>query len=348
MELENSIITSSYKVYVRCLTYNHSKFIKETLCGFAKQETSFPFVSVVIDDFSTDGEQEVIIEWMNEECDRSSLNHYELELAEVYVVKHKVNDNCTFAFYLLKQNLNGDNRKQLLIEPWRAQSIYEAICEGDDYWTYQYKLQDQVDFLESHCNYSAVSSNAMVLRDSLTSMKPFGSAITKDYTQLKEVVVHRQFHTGTVLFRTSAMRNCPYCERGQWDTFKWCCLLSQGPIHYDGNAMCVYRKQQQGVTETTRGIDWISRMSEWADIIIDCFVPQYVQRRYVVRSITREIVEVAFIKNVWKYPDNRSRLKALYKYNFSWWNVPNDLKEVLKQCAKKVLRRKTTNSGYYQ
>lgn len=49
-----------YKVLVRCFIFNHSKYIEYTLNGFAMQQTNFPFVCLVIDDASTDGEQEVI------------------------------------------------------------------------------------------------------------------------------------------------------------------------------------------------------------------------------------------------------------------------------------------------
>lgn len=59
----------NYKVQARCLTYNQAKYIEDALNGFAMQQTNFPFVCLVIDDCSTDGEQEVIKSWMNRECD---------------------------------------------------------------------------------------------------------------------------------------------------------------------------------------------------------------------------------------------------------------------------------------
>lgn len=348
MDSTSFVLNTDYLVFIKCNTFNHSNYIVEALNSFSSQRTSFPYACLIIDDCSTDGEQRIIQEWIEKECDQDAITHYEQDLSHLIIAKHKINSNCTLAFHFLKQNLYGDIRKESLVEPWRIHCKYEAICEGDDYWTDSNKLQEQIDFLELNVNCSATSSNSLVLRSTNTAMKPFGSSITKDYHQLKEILVHRQFHTASVVFRISAMRNFPDYRKGRWDTFMWCCLLTQGPIHYEGKETCVYRKQLQGVTETTRGIEWIKRTTNWADIIIDCFVPKYVQRRYVVRSITREIVEVAFIRNVWSNRENREQLKKLYRHNFSWWNLTNDFKEVIKQCAKKVIRRKTPNSGYYQ
>ena len=49
-----------FKVCIRCQTYNHSAYIVDAMNGFCMQKTSFPFVCCIIDDNSTDGEQEVI------------------------------------------------------------------------------------------------------------------------------------------------------------------------------------------------------------------------------------------------------------------------------------------------
>lgn len=249
---------NNYLAFVRCLTYNHDAFIQEALEGFAKQQTTFPFLCVVMDDCSTDATQTVIQEWMRAHCEQDSLEYFNLELTELYIAKHIINSNCTYAFYLLKQNLYRENeKKEKLIEPWVLHAKYEAICEGDDYWTSPNKLQEQVFFLENHSEYSAVSTNASVLKSPKVPMRLFGSNIKRDYRRLKEIIPKRKFHTASVVFRIAAMQKSPCYKQGDWDTFMWCCLITQGPIHYDGKVTCVYRKQQQGITESTPRIGWL-------------------------------------------------------------------------------------------
>lgn len=322
-------------VIVTCNTYNHSKYIKESLNGFASQSTNFPYTCVIVDDHSSDGAPEIILEWIKSECE-PSIQYYDQELSHVYLCKHKDNQNCTFAIYLLKQNLFGDKRKEALIEMWRKSAKYEAICEGDDYWTDSNKLQNQVDFLETHGDYSATTSNALVMRPS--SRKPFGSHKNKDIICIKDLVDKRQFHTATVLLRTSALMNCPYYGKGGWDTFIWCCLLTQGPIHYEGKITCVYRKQGQGITEATSRINWITMVSNWADTLIACFVPHYVRRKEVVRSVTRNIILIYFAKANNFTSEDKNKLRALYYHNFSIWNVLHDIRMVMIVNIKKLIQ----------
>ena len=52
-----------YEVCVRCMTFNQSKYIIDTMDCFVIQQTTFPFVCCILDDASTDGEQEVIIKY---------------------------------------------------------------------------------------------------------------------------------------------------------------------------------------------------------------------------------------------------------------------------------------------
>ena len=124
-----------YRVLVRCFTYNQSKYIEDALNGFAMQKTNFPFVCLVMDDCSTDGEQEVIKAWMERESDMSNAEWSEIEKSNITIVPHKSNKQCTFAFYFLKQNMYKVKAQKLeMANPWREHCEYEALCEGDDYW----------------------------------------------------------------------------------------------------------------------------------------------------------------------------------------------------------------------
>lgn len=144
-----------YKVIIKTITYNHSKYIQDTLNGVAIQETNFPFVNIVLEDHSTDGEQDIIRLWLERECNMSLSEHYDIPTADIIIAPHKSNKNCTFAVYFHKENLfHQKGKREAQLYPWRIKSEYEALCEGDDYWIDPLKLQKQVDFMESHPDYS--------------------------------------------------------------------------------------------------------------------------------------------------------------------------------------------------
>ena len=138
-----------FLVSISCPTFNHSAFIRDALNGFVMQQTDFPFVAVVVDDASTDGEQEVIKAYLNEHFDFSEETGYkqwETEDAYWTFARHKKNGNCHFVTVFLKRNLFREpGKKNSVVKEWKN-TKYIAICEGDDYWIDPLKLQKQVDF----------------------------------------------------------------------------------------------------------------------------------------------------------------------------------------------------------
>lgn len=142
-----------YTVLVRCFTFNQSKYIEDALNGFVMQQTTFPFVCLVVDDASTDGELEVIKSWMERECDMAEAKHIDIPTVGIIIVPHKTNRNCTMAVYLLKENLFRQKEKKMEhVIPWREHCRYEALCEGDDCWNNPLKLQKQVEYMDGHPN----------------------------------------------------------------------------------------------------------------------------------------------------------------------------------------------------
>ena len=146
--MNNQIYTpkQNYKVLVRCFTYNQSNYIEDALNGFTLQKTTFPFVCLVMDDCSTDGEQDVIKAWMERECNMTKVEYVNEGIADIIIVPHKKNENCNFAIYFLKKNLYKNPFKMQIVAPWREHCEYEATCEGDDIWTTDDKLQKSCVF----------------------------------------------------------------------------------------------------------------------------------------------------------------------------------------------------------
>ena len=157
-----------WKVAVKCYTYNHASYIKDTLEGFVMQKTDFPYIAMVVDDASTDGAQDVVADFVNKNfsIDNSAVAYRkETEYAHVVFAQHKVNLNCFIVVLFLKENhyqrKKGYKKIEYLAE-WRSKTEYEAICEGDDYWIDPLKLQKQVDVLDKHPDFSMCCSDAVI------------------------------------------------------------------------------------------------------------------------------------------------------------------------------------------
>lgn len=152
-----------YGVCVSCDTYNQSAYIKDTLDGFTLQKTNFPFVCTIMDDASTDGEQQVLLNYLKEQfaVEEEGVAYYkETSTAHIHYARHRTNTNCFFAVVLLKENYYSKGRdKRPNVLEWREASTYFALCEGDDYWISPNKLQMQYDFLENHPDYGMCYTN---------------------------------------------------------------------------------------------------------------------------------------------------------------------------------------------
>ncbi|HXE10353.1 MAG TPA: glycosyltransferase, partial [Verrucomicrobiae bacterium] len=111
------------KVSVVTVTYNQEQYVRQALDSFVSQRTDFPFEVVIADDCSTDSTPEIIKEYAERHPD-------------------------IFKPILRKKNLGvGENFKGAM---QAATGEYIALCEGDDYWTDDTKLQKQADFLDKN------------------------------------------------------------------------------------------------------------------------------------------------------------------------------------------------------
>lgn len=209
----------NFKVCCRCFTFNQSMYITDTMNGFIMQQTSFPFVCTIVDDASTDGEQEVIRKYVDENFDFSEGSvafKKETDYAFITFAQHKTNKNCYFAVLYLKENHYSKgmgNQKISYLAEWRDMCEYEALCEGDDYWIDEMKLLKQVDVMDSNKECSiCVGITETINREGQPSGKFMPS---KSYSGLfdLEKFCNQQFrlgqwfgHTSSFFFRRETMR----------------------------------------------------------------------------------------------------------------------------------------------
>ena len=168
---------SHFKVSVWCNTYNQASYIKDTMDGFCMQQTSFPFVCLIMDDASTDGEPEVIKQYLNDHFDTEWTK--ETDDYHLTVARHQENRNCYFAVYLLKYNHYSIKKPRLKYFREVADEIdYVALCEGDDYWTDAHKLQKQADALDANPQATLVYTNFQTIDG---EGNPISRPFIKDY-----------------------------------------------------------------------------------------------------------------------------------------------------------------------
>jgi glycosyltransferase involved in cell wall biosynthesis len=184
------------------ITYNHEKYIKKAIEGVLSQITNFDFLLLIGDDCSTDITRNIVIEYQNKYPEKIILK---LPHNNLGVVKN---------FYT-----NNDLIK----------SKYVALCEGDDYWTDENKLQKQVDLLESNNEY-IISAHAVNIVDE--NFKFIKKSTNPGVFDRINIIKKYPFNTLSVVYRNEsfAMKDW-YLRALTVDYILFLSLLKNGKAH---------------------------------------------------------------------------------------------------------------------
>lgn len=216
-------------VSVKCLTYNHEKYIESALDGFLLQKTDFPFEVIVHDDASTDKTADIIRKYEKE---------FPLIIKPIYEKENQYSKKDGSLTKIVNSRIKGE---------------YVALCEGDDYWIDCFKLQKQIDYMKEHPLCTLCFTNAELAGDRTGKMieqlgrKRYLKKGSWDYN-CGEMAMLDFVPTASLVFPTKVYKNYPTLSK---DAFQGDILLrlyctSLGYAHYIEEETCVYRTGVEG------------------------------------------------------------------------------------------------------
>ena len=214
------------QVSIRCFAYNHERFIRQCLDGFVMQKADFRFEAIVHDDASTDNTAAIIREYAEK---------YPDIIKPIYETENQYSKRDGSLMRIMNAHTRGK---------------YIAMCEGDDYWTDPYKIQKQVDFLESHPDYVMCSSrfDKYWQESGVLEEDPDKDFEGADYDLQNLIGGKWLTQTLTVMYRRSALDLKHYARYGMsLDMILFYELLKHGKGYCFPEVMGVYRYHEGGV-----------------------------------------------------------------------------------------------------
>jgi len=268
-------------VSVITITYNHEKYIEDTILGVINQKCDFEVEFIISNDKSTDYTDKVIKDILR---------------------KIEIPENITIKYFNQDENLGVCNNFIFCVQ--KAKGKYLAYCEGDDYWTDDNKLKKQIDLLESKEDVSMSTHEAAftsTLKKNDKTIRRFMSIIvngiklygflklfsylfmfitnsnlfwkqkrTYDFFKRKKLNHLSDFKSNsfymsfcTIVVRSKFIKDNLDCFKNQGGAHQSSLLLASiyGPIYHFKDIMSVKRDQESSVTKDKKRLKKIKERS---------------------------------------------------------------------------------------
>ena len=209
-------------ISVCMITYNHEQYIAQAIEGVLMQKTNFPVEFIIANDASTDDTEAIILNRIN-------------NLPQNIQVRYLFHD------------ANIGMMKNFLFALKNCTSKYVAICEGDDFWTDENKLQRQFDLLENDALAAGIFHLTKLIKDDGTEL--ITGKDTNDLLSTKDIFSkYSLFHTSSFVFRNEIDFPEQFWKSVSWDMAFFSLVSTIGYIKKIPECMSVYRKHNQSIT----------------------------------------------------------------------------------------------------
>lgn len=285
----------SLLVSISCITYNHEDYIEDALNGFLMQKTDFKYEILIHDDASTDKTASIIREYSKK---------YPDIIKPIYQTENQYSKGIS-----ISATYNYP----------RAQGKYIAICEGDDYWTDEYKLQKQVDYMEKHSECSMCFHAANIVDVNKKSTGKFVRPSNEDKSYTADDIILGGggiFPTASVVFPKKLILDLPefYYKSPVGDYPLAMILSSKGYVYYIDDVMSAYRVgvKDSWTSRLSTGRDKIKRQKqyyyEWINMLREFNL--YTNGKY------KDLIDVLIVKREFEILVLEKKFNKLSKYPY--------------------------------
>jgi glycosyltransferase involved in cell wall biosynthesis len=214
-------------VSVLCTAYNHENYLPDAIEGFLKQRTTFPVEIIIHDDASTDSSAQIITDYAT---------RYPSLIKPV----------------LQRENQYSRGKRPMPLIAQISQGKYVALCEGDDYWSADSKLQIQFDMLEARPDASACihRADSLIEPENILRAGMFGPPDVKSEYGIDDLICGENFvPTASIFAKRGILAELPLWlnEVPHGDIVILSVAALQGPLLYSNESMSVYRKHPGGI-----------------------------------------------------------------------------------------------------
>ena len=284
--LENQSIKPLVSICVQ--TYQHAPFIRKCLDGILMQKTNFPFEIILGEDNSTDGTKEICQSYAEK---YPNIIHLTIGKREDVIY---INGRPTGRFNLMR-NLSNCRGK------------YKAMCEGDDYWINENKLQQQVDYLESNPECALTFHNAKIVneKDQPAKWSLYRNPDRYDDTYtLKDLLAFGQsiIPTASIVWRSYPDEKLPFWFDKVYaaDLALMLLIAKQGSVKYFNGVNSAYRMTSGGASRQHANFHKItSRIYLYASLRNELADPAYY---HVIDDVIRRYSFYGSIHTMMKHP----------------------------------------------
>ena len=249
------------KVSICMITYGHQDYIEQAINSVLNQKTNFDIELIVANDNSPDNTNEIV---------------------QRIITSHPKGNKILY----LNNSINLGIMPNFVQALKKCSGKYIALCEGDDYWTNENKLQQQVDFLDKNEKF-AICYHAVSIDENNEIKQDIITKRTNKETTILDLAKGNFMHTCSVVYRNYLFAEFPnyFTQSPIGDYYLHMLNARFGKIYFFEENMANYRVHDSSY--------WSSK-----------------------KQAEREIIWVTFIKNI--LPDfdlkiQKILLKQIYK-----------------------------------